>query len=173
MHVFFPTFILEVDTATDCHLQYTPIGRNTRLPALDYVQPKGVPSKSASANATTPQVTPSPIVIEDEEDVELAPTFVGHWPKRPPTPPTPPNPPLDMSLLPPSTYTSSLKDLDRDELIQRLYSVDPQQQQGPIQKTQGRSTHPLECMSNDEILSNLHHPDTSPPAIRPCDTPNA
>jgi hypothetical protein len=40
MHVFFPTFILEVDTTTDCHLHYAPIGRGARLPDLDYVQPK-------------------------------------------------------------------------------------------------------------------------------------
>jgi hypothetical protein len=45
MHVFFPTFILEVDTATDCHLQYDPIGQNTRLPELDHVQPKFVKKK--------------------------------------------------------------------------------------------------------------------------------
>jgi hypothetical protein len=28
-------------------------------------------------------------------------------------------------------------------------------------------------MSNKDILSTLHHPDTSPPAIHPCNTPNA
>ncbi len=37
MHVFFPLFILEVDTATDCHLQYVPIGRMAQLLDLDYV----------------------------------------------------------------------------------------------------------------------------------------
>ena len=46
MHVFFPTFIIEVDTATDCHLRYAPIGRQGRLPDLDYVQPKFQRAKS-------------------------------------------------------------------------------------------------------------------------------
>ena len=84
-----------------------------------------------------------------------------------------------MSLLPPLTYTQSLKDLDREELIQRLYKFDLQQDQPPGQAKgkstapQGKSTAPLDCMSTKDIVSTLHHPDTSPPAIRPCDTPNA
>jgi hypothetical protein len=40
MHVFFPMFIVKVYTATDCHLQYAPIGREAGLADLDYVQPK-------------------------------------------------------------------------------------------------------------------------------------
>ncbi len=59
MHVFFPSFIMEVKTATDCHLYYKPIGRACRLADLDYVQPKYVTNRSASATATTP-VPPQP-----------------------------------------------------------------------------------------------------------------
>jgi hypothetical protein len=50
MHVFFPTFIMEVDTATDCHLHYAPLGRTCGLPDLDYVQPKLLTTQSASAH---------------------------------------------------------------------------------------------------------------------------
>ncbi len=52
MHVFFPSIIMEADTTTDCHLYYEPIGRDCRLANLDYVQPKFVTDKSASATAT-------------------------------------------------------------------------------------------------------------------------
>jgi hypothetical protein len=77
-----------------------------------------------------------------------------------------------MSLLPPVQYTQSLKDLDRDELIRHLYTLDSQLDQPP-QKAKGKSTSPLVCMSTDDIIPQLHHTDTAPPAVRPCDTPNA
>jgi len=71
MHVFFPTFILEVDTATDCHLQYKPISRNTLLSNLDYVQPKSVPSKSASPNAATTQLMAELVAGRSQGDTEI------------------------------------------------------------------------------------------------------
>jgi hypothetical protein len=37
MFVIFPTFILEVDTTTDCHLIYEPCGPTVPLIQLDYV----------------------------------------------------------------------------------------------------------------------------------------
>ncbi len=51
MHVFFPTYIIEVDTATDCHLQYQPLGRSIGLNDLDYIQPTRTPSARASTAA--------------------------------------------------------------------------------------------------------------------------
>jgi hypothetical protein len=112
MHVFFPTFIMEVDTVTDCHLRYELIGHACRLTDLYYVQPKCVYDKSASTTTTT--IQPPATIKPDDNPVNL-PTYVPHWPKRPPTAKHPTN---DMSLLPPSTYTKSLKDLDWEELIQ-------------------------------------------------------
>ena len=78
MHVFFPTFILEVDTATDCHLQYEPIGRSTCLPDLDYIQPTFVKNKSASAHVATTQPAPTPATIKPDDDLECQPTFASH-----------------------------------------------------------------------------------------------
>ena len=170
MHVFFPTFILEVDTATDCHLQYEPIGRDTLLSSLDYIQPKSVLTKSAPPHAATTQLVHAPVPIEPDDDLDCPPTFASHYPKRPPSPQ---HPPLDMSLLPPSSFTQSLKDLDRDELIRRLYTMASHHDQIPPTPPNGTSTAPLECMSHEDIISTLHHQGTSPPAIRPCDTPNA
>ena len=99
----------------------------------------------------------------------LPPSFASYWPKRPLLPW---HPPLYMSLLPPSSYTLSLKDLDREGLILCLYTLDSQHDQ-PRREAKSTSTAPLECMSTKAIVSTLHHSDTSPPAICPCDTPNA
>jgi len=169
MHVFFPTFIIEVDTATDCHLRYAPVGRKCGLPALDYVQPKFLIVKSSSAMASSLDHAPA-TVEPDDDDQDILPTFVSHWPKRPPSPTTPP---LDLSRLPLSTFTTNLKDLDRDELIQRLYSMEVDTPR-PVASTPptGKSTTPLRCMDRDDIIAQLHHPNTTPPPVRPCDTPN-
>jgi len=168
MHVFFPSFIIEVDTSTDCHLLYEPIGRAARLADLDYVQPKYLVDISASSSATALSIR-LPAMIEPDGTPDDLPNFTSHWPKRPHSPVLPP---IDMSLLPPSTYTKSLKNLDREELIQQLYLVEHPALPSPTD-TKLRSLAPLECMEREEILTLLHHPNTSPPAIRPCDTPNA
>ena len=137
---------------------------------LDYVQPKLVMDKSASATAATIQPAPPPTTIKPDNNLECQPTFAPHWPKRPPSPW---HPPLDMSLLPPSSYRQSLNNLDREELIQQLYTVGSHQDQTTQQATKGKSTAPLESMSTVDIVSTLHHLDTSLPAICPCGTPNA
>ena len=117
----------------------------------------------------TIQLAPASATIKPDKDLDAQPSFASHWPKRPPSPW---HPPLDMSLLPTSSYTQSLKDLDQEELIQPLYTLDLQHNQ-PHRQAKGTSTAPLECMSTKAIVSTLHHSDTSPPAICPCDTPNA
>ena len=175
MHVFFPTFILEVDTATDCHLEYRPLGRLARLPDLDYVQPTSISLQNTPARASTSRPDPPPPVTIKPDDAKVAPddtidiTYASHWPKRPPSPC--PHP-VDISLLPPKQYTWSLLELDRDKLIRRLYTLESKSDQSPPQPP-GRSTSPLVCMSSDNIVAHLHHPGTNPPAIRPCNTPNA
>ncbi len=49
-----PNFFMEVDTATDCHLHYTPIRRAAGLVDLDYVQPKYTQHRLASITLATP-----------------------------------------------------------------------------------------------------------------------
>jgi hypothetical protein len=160
MYVFFPTFILEVDTATDCHLQYAPLGRTTTLAALDYVQPKFVHDNSALV-AVTLLAT-----IKPEDNIDL-PSYTSHYPKKPPPPPTPM---YDLSNLPPPEYSISLKDLDKDKLIQWLYSLE----HAPTNDTRKLASAPvpLECMTHDDIINKLHQPDSILPPIHPCDTSN-
>jgi hypothetical protein len=60
--VYFPTFVLSVDTSSDCHLSYEPFGRSAPLDTLHYVQPRSSPTlypSEISSNAATPKfVTP-------------------------------------------------------------------------------------------------------------------
>ena len=98
-HVFFPRFILEVDTAMDCHLVYALVGQPAGLPDLNYVQPKFPPKPSALTTPATGATSTDPVLPAimapdtnksidgngEGDDVSYAP----HWPKRPPTPPPP------------------------------------------------------------------------------------
>ena len=52
--VYFPDFILEVDTSKDCTLSYSPVGKKVSLCELDYAQPK-MSSCSAAAGDAPPQ----------------------------------------------------------------------------------------------------------------------
>jgi hypothetical protein len=73
--VFFPTFILEVNTEMDCHLSCEPIGRMGKLPSLDYVQPMTIVS-SLSTTMATPS---APTVIEDDDNADAIPfSYTGH-----------------------------------------------------------------------------------------------
>ncbi len=53
MYVFFPSFIIEVNTATDCYLLHELIGCSCVLSSQDYVQPKS-PLKSELATILIP-----------------------------------------------------------------------------------------------------------------------
>ncbi len=65
-HVYFPAFILSVDTSSDCHLSYKSLGMSATLWTLQYVQPRCAatiyPSKTLASFSTA---TPSPTLIED------------------------------------------------------------------------------------------------------------
>jgi hypothetical protein len=84
MYEFFPLFILEVGTTTDCHLQYEPIGHKTTLGQLDYAK-----SKFSRAPFATMTKAPSdlPAIIEpndgttDNNSIE-APIYASYWPKK-------------------------------------------------------------------------------------------
>jgi hypothetical protein len=72
--VYFPTFVLQVDTAVDCHLSFSPLGHAAPLHSLDYVQPRCAPTSypitTVPAPATSTAVTPSlsgPAMIEDDD----------------------------------------------------------------------------------------------------------
>ena len=159
VYVYFPHFILEVDTSTDCHLRYQALGRTCGLSEVDYVQSKRptiVGEHTTSDAAKTPTLPPP-----------LMPTFASHNPKQPPRPPSPqPNIDIDHLQSQIKDYTVSLKDMSREELVEKLYTFEHPPATPPSPKTL------LSTISKDEIAEHLHHPDSSMPPIRPCDTPN-
>lgn len=177
--VFFPSFIVKVNTATDCHLTYAPVGQSSTMSLQDYVQPIQT-SHPVSATSSFPQ--PHPTVIEEDKDnidddtdydvpPELLPTYAPHWPKRPPTPPSLP---INLDLIPPPEYSVSLKDLDRNELIRRLFMAKHllnTQQHGANSKKSPAPAR-LECMKEDKIIAQLYHPNTRLQPVRPCAMPS-
>ncbi len=44
MHVYFPGVVLTVDTSSDCHLSYKPLGKTAPLSSLHFVQPQCPPA---------------------------------------------------------------------------------------------------------------------------------
>jgi hypothetical protein len=175
IYVFFPTFIVEVDMVTDCHLSYKPIGSSGKLPSLDYIQPKTI-TTSASNTSLVPS---APAVIKHDQDADdtIPVTYAGHWPKRPLSPPSPK---YNLSHIPPTSYSVRLKDLTQDKLISWLYSVEFPESSSPppdssshktvtdhntIDSSSNSAPLKLECKSSEDIMAHLHHPGSQPPPV--------
>ena len=68
MLVYFPSFVLSVDTSSDCTLSYEPLGRSAPLYTLHYVQPRSAPQLYPSElSPSSNTVSKSPILIEDDQ----------------------------------------------------------------------------------------------------------
>ena len=69
MHVYFPGLVLSVDTSTDCHLTYEPLGKSAPLFTLHYVQPRcppiTYPDENSAFCATT--VSPAPVLVKNDD----------------------------------------------------------------------------------------------------------
>ncbi len=63
--VYFPTFVILVDTSKDCHLANEPVGRSAPLKTLYYIQPCCSPYLYPS-KITSHLVAKSPAIIEDD-----------------------------------------------------------------------------------------------------------
>jgi hypothetical protein len=136
------------------------LGWTTALADLDYVQPKFLQDSSASATV------PLPVTIKPEDNIDLL-SYSSHYPKKPPTPPTPI---YDLFNLLPPEYSISLKDLDKEELIQWLYLLKHALNSGTEKAVS--AFVPLECMTQEVIINKLHCPNSILPFIRPCNTSN-
>ena len=102
--VYFPTFVLSVDTSKDCHLTFDSLGRSAPLALLDYIQPRCppslYPSERSSTTATT--TTPLPHIVEDDS----ATSPISHD-----TVPSPSIPPVGSSLVISDGGTSTLSSI--------------------------------------------------------------
>ena len=79
MFVYFPNFILKVDTFKDCIISYAPIGKKVHLRELDYAQPK---VSSCSAAAGDAPLRPPSRLGSDWREV----TSARRAPEREPSP---------------------------------------------------------------------------------------
>ena len=187
--VYFPKFVLSVDTAVDSHLSYAPLGRSAPLETLDYVQPRCPPVVYPSEiGPAVSHVTLAPLpalvddalpaLIEDDVSTTLAisdsPSPSSLSPLAVLPIPSPSTPPLDLSvilnqLLSLSAAVNSLS-ASRPSPAPRASppSVSP-----PVDVDSDElPTRLLSTMTPDEILQLLHHDGATFPLVRPCDTAN-
>jgi hypothetical protein len=68
MHVYFPGVVLSVDTLTDCHLSYEPLGKSAPLSTLHYVQSRCPPTiyQDEGSAFWTKTDSSEPVLIEDD-----------------------------------------------------------------------------------------------------------
>ncbi len=65
MLVYFPSFVLSVDTSSDCTLSYEPLGQSAPLSTLHYVQPRSAPELHPSElSPSSNTVSKSPVLNE-------------------------------------------------------------------------------------------------------------
>jgi hypothetical protein len=175
--VYFPEFVLSVDTSVDCHLSYDPLGLSTPLNILHYVQPRCAPSlypserlPSSSMSGATQSSPPPALIINDDTSV-VAPAS-----DRPSSFP-------DVSSL--------SRDLARLQLAvnQLVCSVPAPFQLDPLPPDSSSDTPEalpsetaddsaaapwlLSTMTPKDVARLVHHPGPSFLPVCPCDTANA
>ena len=171
--MFFPTFILEVDTPTDFHLVHTPVGRLAGLPDLDYVQSKFSPKPSASSTPATGATSADPVlpaIITPDDDKSLdgndkggEMAYAPHWPKWPLTPPPPAFSPDSIT---PVNSTRRLNDMTTAELAKLLLQEAVPTASVPLgTQSKRKQLDPIKCMETTKIIKLLHAHDKSPPPV--------
>ena len=174
--VYFPTFVLSVDTAVDSHLSFESLGRSAPLYTLDYVQPRCppalYPSEVAPALSTA---APSPVLqgALTADDASASPALIADDDASA----SPVLAPID-SVINMQHLSSTLQSLT--DAVQRFTASSPPAPLptavSPPSTTAADdlpSPRLLSTMSLEDILRLIHHPDTPLPSVRPCDTSNA
>ncbi len=180
MHVYFPGVVLSVDTSTNCHLSYKPLGKLAPFSTLHYAQPRCPPiiyqDKGSAFWATTD--SSDPVLFEDDckmivkmnppapvviEPTPMLPLFHSIVLKRGPLPKVHPFFAYDIA-----TITQHLKLLS-DHLSGITASPSPDsspQDSGPM------APKLLSSLSPDKVVRLVHRPGSSPPPVRPYDRSN-
>ena len=144
LFVYFPSFVLAVDTTKDCHLSYKHIGQKATLEDLDYVQPR-------CALKIPP---PPPLSSHDWQAIKYA----RHSAKQCPAP------------IPSVTQDPSPQDL-ASLVPAKLKATIPSSAPGSVITPNLSKVQLLSTMSHEDIIKHMHHPDISLPEIRTCNTP--
>jgi hypothetical protein len=203
MLVYFPSFILSVDTSSDCHLSYEPLGTGASLGSLHYVQLRCSPSlypSELTASCNTTIGTLIPALVPDDGSSDSEPATDGdvepsddddliwvapHVPKciRPSSSAPPVVIPPDVSSTPSesSPSDSSTPSFDFKSVSDHLCSLANavQDLSRPV-TTADLTVNPvsppptlLSALPQEKIMEHFHHPGSPLPAVRPCDTANA
>jgi hypothetical protein len=162
--VYFPMFVLPVDTSVEGHLSYKSLSTSTPINTLQYVQPWCPPSLYPlevvpSLSTATPSL-PSPALIEDDTFTVLPIVDLVL--------PDPSVPPFAMDL---GSFLSQLQVLE--EAVGKL-SSSPSDSLPPTSSNELLSendavqdSHLLSTMTSNKVAPLLHHPGTSFPSIHP------
>ena len=153
MLVYFTSFVLSADISSDCTLSYEPLGRSAPLSTLHYIQPRSRPSLYPSEiSPSSYTVSRTPALIENDP-------VLGDSDRS-----------VDQSVpFPPSVGLSHLA----SQLQSIVASVLPSLVASSPSMAPPKTPVLLSTMSSNEVTHLLHHPNTSLPDIRPCDTANA
>jgi hypothetical protein len=173
--VYFPIFVLTVDTSKDCHLVFESLGRLALLNSLHYIQPCCVPSlyplELASHTASK-----SPAVIEDDSSASSGPdvlTWSYPQPKCLACPPRPSSPTVAYWLVSADLNLVSAQLRLLTEMVSSLQHPAPKPPPGVLTPSKPQSSPVLaSTMSRNKIISLLHWDGSSLPLVQPCDTAN-
>ncbi len=180
MLVYFPWFVLSVDTLSDCQLSYKPLDQAALLDTLHYMQPRCPPSLYPSEQPPLScTVSHTPAFIEDDSSAHGSPMDISSN-AAPLTSPTavplelPPSPTFVAALPHHDTLPINMSTLS-SHLCSLANKVCPSSGP-PIPPVPGPPSPAvpvlLSTMTQDKVLKLLHHSTSSPPAVCPCDTPN-
>ena len=155
MLVYFPSFVLFTDTSSDCTLSNKPLGRSAPLSTLHYVQPWCRPSLYPSEISLSSHTVSSTLALIEDD-----PLMVDCDPPVDQSVPLPAPPSVDLSHI-----ASQLQSIAALVLPTSVAS-------SPL-AAPPKTPVLLSTMPSDEVARLLHHPNTSLPDIRPCNTANA
>ena len=166
--IYFPSFVLTVDTTKDCHLTYESLGGTAPIELLHYVQPRCVPvlypSELASHTALKSvaghrPLPPPPALIKEDADASDQDSVSWLYPQpkcpaslsRDSLHPQPNSAgPVDLA-----SVTAQLRSLG--ESIAALQSTAPSPSPAPLSSGTPRSSPFLaSAMTREEIVSRLH-----------------
>jgi hypothetical protein len=194
MQVYFPGVVLSMDTSTDCHLSYKPLGKLAQLSSLHYDQPHCPPTiyptegsafwaKTASSQSPSNLSLVTPAVIED--DGSLAPVEVvvtdgslAHDDTKPV-----PNLTPFTSVVPEWGPCPTVHPFSADGIvtISKHLKLLLDCLSGITESPSPDSSPPasdavapllLSSLSPDEVVRLVHCPGSLPPPIHPCDRSN-
>jgi hypothetical protein len=80
---------------------------------------------------------------------------------------------INLDTIAPKEFTKSLEDMNSEDLAKLLFNAKAPSAPSPLDaESKCKALVPLTCMDEMVIMAQLHQSNTSPPPIRPCNTPN-